>query len=416
MRPKKPTRSFPLFPHSHGQWCKKVKRRCYYFGSWRNDPEGERALAEWLARKDGILTGLDRLRVTTPSDAMTLGELCKLFLENRRTAMTSGDLSPTTYGDYLRELQLFVGAVGTDAQVAALTPAHFQVYGNRLIERGLGRHARRRTIAYVKAMLNWGTGNGYYPAPTYGNEFTAPDTSPDAMRQAKARAGIKDFSRRIVTGHELDKLIDSATPLFKAIILLSVNCGLGPADLGRLRWRHINLESGALDMPRGKTGTERQGYLWKRTRTALARVATLKHNRQAIEQRGDEGLVFVSRKGLPMYRESEVLNDGKSAGVEICNSISGTFSRIARRLELEGVTQYRLRHTFKTLGKKAKDRDALNLMMGHRERTTGEIYDHEDIQFSRIKRVSKAVLRSLWPRPKPAATTRSGTSHMRIAG
>jgi hypothetical protein len=98
-----------------------------------------------------------------------------------------------------------------------------------------------------------------------------------------------------------------------------------------------------------------------------------------------------------MYREREVVKDGVSVGVRVNNAISITVSRYASELELEGVTHYRLRHTFKTIGKKAKDRDALNLMMGHREGTTGEVYDHEDIEFARIKRVALVVRRHLWP-------------------
>lgn len=416
MRIKKPSRSFPIFPHPGGQWAKKVKGRFYYFGSWKKDPKGEAALEDWLARKDGILAGLDRLRVANAPEAMTLGQLLKLFIENRRNSMLADELSMRTYGDYVREIQAFVTAVGSEGQVSALTPAHFQEYSNRLIHRKLGRHSRRRVTAYVKAMLNWGAKNGFFPTPTYGTGFVAPDTSPDAMRQARARAGEADHSRRIVTGDELTKLIDASRPQFKGIILMAINCGLGPADIGRLRWRHIDMDTGELNMPRGKTGTERMGYLWKRTRKALRSVARLKHNRLAIEREGSEALIFISRRGLPMYRESEVVEDGVSVGTKVSNPISGTFGRLVRDLGMQGVTFYRLRHTFKTLGKRAKDRDALNLCMGHRERTTGAIYDHEEIDFRRIKRVSMAVMRSLWPKPKHAEAGTSGTPHLRIAG
>jgi integrase len=408
---------FPMFKHTGGQWTKKVKGRFYYFGEWKSDTNGDLALAEWLERKAGIEAGIDRLRVGNTPDAMTLAELMKRFLANRRNAMVAGELSPTTYGDYMREIQAFGESVGDIAQVQALTPAHFAAYGKKLIDRGLGRHARRRVIAYCKAMLNWGTGEGYFPTPTYGSGFTAPDTSPDAMRQARSRAGKKDHSGRIVTGSEIDQIMAASAPLFKAITLLAINCALGPADLGRLRWRHLNMDTGELNMPRGKTGTERKGYLWKKTRKALRRAATLKHNKLAIENQGLEALVFITRTGLPMYRESEILQDKVSVGVEVCNPISATFNRKTRTLKLEGVTLYRLRHTFKTLGKKARDKDALNLMMGHREGTTGEVYDHEEIDARRIKRVSVAVLHALWPQlpTKRLATPNQPVTRMRLA-
>lgn len=415
--PPKPRPDFPLTPVANGQWVKKVAQKKYYFGSWRDDPKGERAVKDWLARKDAILAGLDGLRAKTTQAGITLSDLMTKFLDAFRSQVDGKERSLATYGDYVRELGAFVAASGPAAPVENLKPEHFAKYAELLVKGGrplpsgikgepLGRHARRRVISYIRAMLNWGAGNGWYPSPTFGNGFAQPDTRPDAMRQAKAREGKKDFSKRVLTGEEVDRLLDNATPLFRAMILVGVNCGLGPADLGRLKWSHIDMESGMLDMPRGKTGTERKGYLWKRTREALRRVLTLKHNKRMYESLGEESFVFVTRKGLPVYREREV-----SPGlVKIDNAISITFGRLAKRLKMPGVTFYRLRHTFKTAGKRAGDRDTLNLMMGHKEGTTGEVYDHEEIDAKRIKRVAIKVKKTLWKKPKAAKTMTFGST------
>jgi len=45
---------------------------------------------------------------------------------------------------------------------------------------------------------------------------------------------------------------------------------------------------------------------------------------------------------------------------------------------LKGVTFYRLRHSFKTLGKNARDRESLDLMMGHRDAFVGRINEKLD--------------------------------------
>jgi integrase len=76
---------------------------------------------------------------------------------------------------------------------------------------------------------------------------------------------------------------------------------------------------------------------------------------------------------------------------------------MVRELELEGISLYRLRHTFKTLGKKARDREALDLMMGHKDTSTGKVYDHEHISWKRVRRVSRIIHRRLWPRSKQSA-------------
>lgn len=423
--PPKPRPDFPLFAHRGGQWRKDIwengRSVPYYFGSWDDDPKGERALRDWVERKDAIKAGLDKLRTGRAAVGdITLDDLSAKFLASMRLEMTSGGISLTHYGSILREVQWCVQHMGERAVVNALQPQDFSVLAGLLVKgdgarKPQGIHARKRIIAVIRAMFNWGDGNGLHKKLNYGTDFVTPDTSPQALRKAKVRAGKQDFSKRIVTGGEIDKLLERAQAQFKAIILLSVNCGLGPADLGRLRWHMLDLENRRLTMPRGKTGEERHGFLWKKTVAALKRVQTLKHNAKALAREGQQALVFITRKGLPMYREVETVKDGVSTGVKIDNAISGTFSKMAKELELAGVTQYRLRHTFKTLGKKARDPDALNFMMGHAERTTGKTYDHEEISWKRVRRVARVIHGRLWRKPKPVEGS-NGQASLRLAG
>lgn len=84
----------------------------------------------------------------------------------------------------------------------------------------------------------------------------------------------------------------------------------------------------------------------------------------------------------------------------------------------KGITFYRLRHTFKTLGKRARDREALDLMMGHEDRSIGKRYDHEEIGVKRVRRVARVVYRKLWPKPKavtPEVETPLQPGQMRLA-
>lgn len=400
-RPDKPHPDFPLFANQNGQWTKKIKGKPYYFGSWREDPKGERAIKEYVDRLPGILAGTDHLRhLSARRGQASVGELLDHYLAQRRLDVQAGTLARITFGGYASELFLFRDWVRGTAAVAALKPAHFGGYVAHLIEnRKLKARARKRVQAYIKAMFRWGAENDYCPLPKFGTSFRSPSTTPQAMRLEKARAGLPDFSKRIVTGEEIDRLLDASQPNMRAMILLGINCGLGPADIGRLRWRHINMETGMLDYPREKTGCDRVGYLWKRTRAALEDVRRLKHTAILLEREGQDALVFVTRKRQPYYREWDVVKDGEVAGTQFANAISITFGRLAVKLDMRGVTFYRLRHTFKTAGKRAKDRDALNLAMGHKANSIEASYDHEEISFRRVKRVAIAVKHRLWPRP-----------------
>jgi integrase len=239
--------------------------------------------------------------------ALTLGELMARFLTHKRSKASSGELSKTTLGDYLREVKAFVAFQKPFTPAGGLKPEHFSAYMRHLVEeRKLGRPARKRVRAYVTAFLRFGAQNGWMVMPATGSDWVAPATDQDSMRQAKARLGLKDHSDRVLTGEEITRLLDRANPTFKAMILLGVNCGLGPADIGRVRWNMIDLKTRTLCFPRPKTGTIRVGCLWKKTRDALLRVRTLKHNQLALERDGDSALVFVTRTGLAYYREREV--------------------------------------------------------------------------------------------------------------
>jgi integrase len=398
-RPAKPHPDFPLQPNLNGQWSKKINQKPYYFGSWKDDPKGERAIREYNDRLPGILSGTDHLRALAAKGLPTVGGIMSKYLGQCKLDVLSGGLSKATYGERIRELELFANWIHAETAVANLKPEHFAGYVQQLIEgRKLKARARKRVQAHVKTMFRWGAGNGHCPLPNFGSAMKAPSTTKQAIRKEKARAGIKDHSDRILTGAEIDKLLAASQPNMAAMILLGVNCGLGPADLGRMTWRH--LDSQWLNYPRHKTGNDRKGYLWKRTRDALERVRETKHAKLAIAKDGEDALVFITRKGLPYYREELIQEDGKAVGVQIHNAVSITFGRTAKGPGMEGVTFYRLRHTFKTLGKRAKDIDALNLCMGHRGESTEATYDHESIRPARIKRVALKVKHRLWPRPK----------------
>ena len=252
--------SFPLRIHRNGSWYCSIwnprakKSEQFYFGRVADDPKGERAVSDpvmgWLARKASIMAGVDNLRVRPAADDPGLGELMNRFLTFKRNKSQAGELSLATLGDYIREIGQFVAFCkpGTPAGGLRAGTLSRPTMNHLVADRKLGRHGRKRVRAVVTAFLRFGVKNGWYAMPNTGTDWTAPATGPDAMRQAKARAGIRDTSSRILTGEEIDRLLERASPTFKALILLGVNAGLGPADLGRLTWDRTRSATAPTDL------------------------------------------------------------------------------------------------------------------------------------------------------------------------
>lgn len=417
-RPDKPHPDFPLFANLNGQWCKKVTKRPYYFGRWAEDPKGEAALKDWLARKDGILAGLDNLRLSDKTTGFTLLELATKYRDARRQDLLEGKLADETYEDYRTELTAFVNYVGANAQVAKLTPDVFAKYAASLTnERKLGVHAQKRVKAYVKAMFNYAAGEGWITPVNFGNAFKAPDTSPEAIAQTKLRAG-DDGEEPIFTEEQIDALLRHAKPDMKAMIYLALNCGLGPSDLARLKWSHI--QGKRLSNRRGKTGIRREAYLWKATREALA-----------VLPRSADGLVFHTRYGTPIVNKVRVYKEenGKRvvAKIRTTNAVVGPFKRLkeaaGKDVAIEkSLTFYNLRHTHRTHTDNNRDTNAVLRTMGHALRGMDRRYVRRPFKLGRLRRVAMTGYRytfiARWKRMKQAkidaAAAASGQPAMRL--
>src|SRR5262249_13529372 len=96
-KPDKPRPDFPLFSHHNGLWAKKIRGELHYFGSWRDDPHGEAALAKYDEQKDALHSG------RTPrakAEGLTVRELVNRFLTHKKHLLETGELAPRTFHDY----------------------------------------------------------------------------------------------------------------------------------------------------------------------------------------------------------------------------------------------------------------------------------------------------------------------------
>lgn len=199
--PKKPHPDFPLTPCANGMWRKIVHAKPYTFGPWRDDLRGERAIKEWLARKDTILAGLEvhtKTPVVAASD-LTLGQMVKDYLKLRSADVQSGSLSADQFRDLTVALNPFVAFYGETAKAQGFKPSVFALYRTELDKKGWSPHTLKRTLANIKACFNFAMEMEWIEPIRFGPRFVALPTDDDAIAQHKLRNGLQDHTEIILT-------------------------------------------------------------------------------------------------------------------------------------------------------------------------------------------------------------------------
>lgn len=406
--PPKPYLNFPLFPAKNGQWRKDVrvnggKPRPFYFGPWADDPKGERAIKEWLEREPAIRAGLDHTDVRKAGPAFTVVELLRRFLAFKQEELLANRLSDETFRDYVRECNYLGTWAGPTAQVAGFTGDHFAAYRLHMeTSRKLGVDRLATNIKMIRAAFNYGHRMGWTPAPHYGASFHPPATDPESKAAAKLRAGQDAEDEPIFTPAQVQWLLKRVPPLYKAAMLVALNCGMGPSDLARLKWR--NIRGKRLSLRRGKTGVRRECYLWKRTREALEKLKELPAQKAAIAKEGDEAVVFLNKSGLPIVTRKRKMDGAKVKTIKISSSFSATFGDYIEEAKAAGVipkneklTFYTCRHTYYDHAENGGDLNALHRTTGHALAGQGRRYKRKPFPLPRLKRIAMRVHRALWP-------------------
>jgi len=359
-KPAKP--SYPLWLHSTGQWCKKIRGRFYYFGTDR-----DAALAEYTRVKDDLRAG----RTPKPADAegMTLKTLCNRFLTDKKSARDNGEITPRSFNDYYRTCELMLSRLGKERVVSEIRPDDLMTY-RRWLSRKRNATTLGNEITRVRVVFNYAYDNGLVDRPVRYGGFKKP--AKHVIRRQKAEKGNRLFESDI-----LRKLVEAASPQLRAMILLGVNAGLGNMDCARLEFRHIDLKSGWLAYPRPKTGVDRRCPLWPETIGAVDRWLEL---RQVPKNPQHKDLVFLTRCHGPWFDDTRR------------NPISAEFRKLLNRLKLyrPGLSFYALRHTFQTIGDELGDYLATRRIMGHADSTMSGIY-RERFSDERLVRVTDHV-------------------------
>ncbi|MEN6494948.1 MAG: integrase [Thermoguttaceae bacterium] len=330
-KPDKPYPEYPLFAHSNGQWAKKIRGKFHYFGVWEK-PEEARDL--YLEQRDDLFAGRKPSR---HKGALTVNELCDLFLAHKERLLKSGDLSQRTFDRYQATAQSVGDECGWTVAVIDLRPIDFERLRAALTETW-GPVALANEIQIVRMAFRYGYESELLEKPVrFGPGFAKP--SAKTIRRARGANGPRMF-----TPDELRRIIDNATPNMKAMVLLGINGGLGNTDLGMLPCDAVKLNISWLYYPRTKTGILRLVPLWSETVAAIGEVLA---NRKV-----DSPLLFIGRRG------KDYIGDHKGYRV------TAEFARVAAKAKVTGRAFYDLRRTFQTIAEGCGDLPAVKAIMG----------------------------------------------------
>jgi site-specific recombinase XerD len=351
----KPYPSFPLTPHSSGQFCKKIRGKIFYFGSVA-DPDA--ALERYHRHSQGLHSG--QLAAVDRSGELTVAQLANRFMAAKDRKREAGDIESATFVEYHRDCELMIAHFGRDREVATITRKDLGLFRD-FLGRGVNATTLNNRVGNARSIFKYAYEDELIDRPVrFGEEFRRPERR--VLRRAKARSGRLHFH-----ADEIRRILAAAPPILRAMVLLGINAGLGNTDLGRLPAASVDLERGWLDYARVKTGIDRRCPLWPETVAAIrAAVTSLKEAKKARDTSA-EGLLFVTRSGMPFTREVFHPDKGGKPQVVLHDAISDAMKKAMKKA---GVTQkglgfYGLRRSFETIGAETGNQVAVDHIMGH---------------------------------------------------
>lgn len=262
-------------------------------------------------------------------------------------------LSDNTREAYLRDVsRLLAWLDELSISVRKVTVSHLRAYCADLHDLGISPRSQARIVSSIKSFFRFLAYNGDI------------DTNPTLLLETP-RAGL--HLPEVLTVDEIDSLIaaiDSDSPEAvrnRAIIETLYGCGLRVSELVNLEVGRLYLDDSYLIVT-GKGSKER---LVPMSDVAVAAIRSyLEERAGAVVKPGEEGILFLSRRGSRLTRQM-------------------IFTIIRRLADSAGIAKtispHTLRHSFAThLLEGGANLRAIQQMLGHESIATTEIYIHID--------------------------------------
>jgi len=328
---------FPLTLHPTGQYCKKIRGKMYYFGK-----DKEEALCLYHEQATSLHTGPGGS--AEMKSELSLRTLSNLYLEHQNSRATIEEISHRHFYDLKSRLREFAKFIGPNQKVSEITTLQVQSYRQKLIKEGKRPDTINTKLSAVKSLFNWASENNVLKQ------------GPNL--KAVKKVPTKKAERQTFTAEQVQLLLERAGTQMRAMILLGVNCGFGCTDCAELQWKNLDLERGRVDLPRHKTGINRNLALWPETIEALKQVP----------RTGDR--VFCTKQGNPWVRP---VNGGESHD----SALSKEFSKLLKHAGIKaekGVGFYTLRRTAATVAAESGDVFAVQGLLGHADTKMASVY------------------------------------------
>ena len=333
-KPKKPYPNFELFPHSSGQWAKKIRGKTYYFGKW---DDWEAALKKFNVEHPYLYAG-----DTPPSEQVTLADVLNAFDDDKTELLNRGTIKERTYNDYIAVCDT-IAKIGRHRPIETITPQTLKDLNHKL---ALGKSGKAISPVTHKRLLTTARmvfkfANEILGCNVKYQRALAPPPKAE-IRKHRAKVGVKMFE-----ADQLRELLKNADDHMKAIIYLGLNCGFGDEDCIQLTQSRI--KNGFIDYARPKTGVARRCPLWKETQKSIEAISNGEH-------------VFNGRK----WSRHIIASSFKT----LCDDC-GIYKK--------GITvPSSLRKTFETVAKNAPvNQSAIDRIMGHERPDMSEVYNQK---------------------------------------
>ncbi|MFN3192681.1 MAG: tyrosine-type recombinase/integrase [Aureliella sp.] len=336
--------------HKRGLWYKKFQGRFYYFYRCDDDPDGMFSKEKWRHDKHFLEQGKEPPAYDpmgescTDSTTLTVKDLCNHWISSKETLLIAGELSKSTYDEYMATCQTLLKTVGKTLPAKLCGPQRFEAVRKALAKRYNANGQSKRitqirsifTTAYEDRVLD--------DPPNFGRAFRKPKAA--AFRKLRNAKGDQTFEPA-----EFHTLYKHANICMRGMMLLGIQAGFGNEECAALPRSAI--KDGWIEWARVKSAVPRRVPLWPETIEALE--ACIKQ----ADKHGEESLVFISDRGKNYISE-------RKNGYRVTGDFEATKKRAKRDDDLEtSRTYYDLRRSFETIAGEAVDQVAVDLIMGH---------------------------------------------------